>query len=141
MTSLIERHRDQILGVLSCLDQVVIRGTLPSVCHAEPMATTLDSRGIRLFDCAAEFAQPFRKSIRAHAERVAADEGIEIEYIKKPKGYRKKIASARSWPSEGLIRAGSVEVYYHFYFIDEVLGLCFLARADVVVTARLSARS
>ncbi|MEA2463325.1 MAG: hypothetical protein QOJ98_1072, partial [Acidobacteriota bacterium] len=60
MASLIERHRDQILGVLSCLDRVVIRGTLPSVCHAQAMATTLDSRGIRLFDYATEFAQPFR---------------------------------------------------------------------------------
>lgn len=47
MASLIERHHDQILGVLSCFDRVVIRGTLPSVCHAQAMATTLDSRGIR----------------------------------------------------------------------------------------------
>lgn len=90
MASLIERHRDQILGVLSCFDRVVIRGTLPSVCHANAMATVLDSRGIRLFDYATQFAQPFRESIRAHAERVAADEGIEVEYIRKPKGFRKE---------------------------------------------------
>jgi hypothetical protein len=82
MASLIERHRDQILGVLSCLDRVVIRGTLPSVCHAQAMATTLDSRGIRLFDYATEFAQPFRQSIRAHAERVAADGGIEVGRVR-----------------------------------------------------------
>ena len=33
MASLIDRHRDQILGVLSYFDRVVIRGTLPSVGH------------------------------------------------------------------------------------------------------------
>jgi hypothetical protein len=50
MANLIERHREQILGVLSCYDRVVIRGTLPSVCHVNAMATTFDARGIRLFD-------------------------------------------------------------------------------------------
>ena len=50
MISVIERHRDQIEGVLSSYDRVVIRGTLPSVCHTQALATTLDARGIRLFD-------------------------------------------------------------------------------------------
>jgi hypothetical protein len=157
MTSLIDRHRDQILGVLSCFDRVVIRGTLPSICHAQAMATTLDNRGIRLFDYATEFAQPFREAIRAHAERVAAEEGVEVEYIKKPKGYRKEdrireiVAKRGTHP--GLVHVFSVMelcssyrpwhdkqtgmthlrpdggkcVYYYFYFIDEVLGLCFLS--------------
>jgi len=48
MASLIDRHRDQIVEVLSCYDRVVIRGTLPSICHAKAMETTLDARGIRL---------------------------------------------------------------------------------------------
>jgi hypothetical protein len=50
MTSLIEHHRDQIEGMLSCFDRVLIQGTLPSVCHARAMADTLDRRSIRLFD-------------------------------------------------------------------------------------------
>ena len=157
MASLIDRHRDQILGVLSCFDRVLIRGTLPSVCHAQAMATTLHNRGIRLFDYATEFAQPFREAIRAHAERVAADEGVEVEYIKKPKGYRKedriREIVARRGTHPGLVHVFSVMelcssyrpwhdkrtgmthlrpdggkcVYYYFYFIDEVLGLCFLS--------------
>jgi hypothetical protein len=88
MVNLIERHRDCIEGVLSCFDRVLIQGTLPSVCYAKAMSITLDSRGIKLFDYA-EFARPFREAIRAQAERVAADAGIEVEYIKKPKGFRK----------------------------------------------------
>jgi len=90
MASLIERHREQIVGVLSCFDRVVIRATLPSVCHAQAMATLLDSRGIRLFDYAKQFAEPLREAIRRHAEQVAANERIEVEYIKRPKGFRKE---------------------------------------------------
>jgi hypothetical protein len=54
------------------------------------MATSLDSLDIRMFDYFTRFAQPFRKSIRAHAERLAAEEGVEVEYIKKPKGFRRE---------------------------------------------------
>ena len=59
MANLIERHRNDIRGVLSCLDRVVIQGTIPSICHPKAMATMLDSRGIRLFDYT-QFVQPFR---------------------------------------------------------------------------------
>jgi hypothetical protein len=63
MATLIE-HRNQIAGVLSCYDRVVIRGTLPSVCYANAMATTLDVRGIRLFDHPRLFAEPLRDAIK-----------------------------------------------------------------------------
>ncbi len=157
MSNLIERHRDRTRGVLSCFDRIVIQGTLPSVCHAGAMATMLDSRNIRMFDYFTEFAQPFRESIRAHAERIAAEEGVEVEYIKKPKGFRKEdrireiVAKRGSHP--GLVHVFSVMelcssykpwhdkktgithlrpdsgkcVHYYFYFIDEELGLCFLS--------------
>lgn len=157
MANLIERHRDRIRGVLSCFDRIVIQGTLPSVCHAGAMATMLDSRDIRMFDYFTRFAQPFRESIRAHAERVAAEEGVEVEYIKRPKGYRKEdrireivakrgnhpglvhifsvmelCSSYRPWHDKqtGMTRIlpdGGKCVHYYFYFIDEVLGLCFLS--------------
>lgn len=157
MASLIERHRNQIAGVLSCYDRVVIRGTLPSVCYANAMATTLDARDIRLFDYAKLFAEPLRDAIKAYATKLAADEGIEVEYIKKPTNYRKEdrirqiLAERGTHP--GLVHIFSVMelcssyrpwhdkrtglthlrpdhgkcVYYYFYFIDEVLGLCFLS--------------
>ena len=157
MASLIERHRDRIHGVLSCFDRVVIRGTLPSVCHPQVMANTLDSRGIRLFDYATEFAHPLREAIRAHAERVAGEEGVQLEYIKKPKGFRKedriREILAKRGHHPGLVHVFSVMelcssyrpwhdkrtgvthlrsdaskcIYYYFYFIDKVLGLCFLS--------------
>jgi hypothetical protein len=81
MRNLIERHRDRIEGVLSCFERVLIQGTLPSVGYAKAMSITLDSSVIKLFDYASEFAQPFREAIRAKADRVAADAGIEVAYI------------------------------------------------------------
>lgn len=119
------------------------------------MADTLDRRSIRLFDHAAQFAQPFREAIRAHAERVAAEEGIEVAYIKAPKGFpqggpyprdrrcarrssatgphfsvMERCSSDRPWHDKRtgmtyLLGEGGKCVYY--YFIDEVLGLCFLS--------------
>src|SRR3954467_7686024 len=136
MANLIERHRDRVEGVLSCFDRVLIQGTLPSVCYAKAMSLTLDSRGIKLFDYANEFAQPFREAIRARAERVAAEEGIEVEYIKKPKGVRKedriREIVAKRGDHPGLVHVSAMAqqadrpdggkcVYYYFYFIDEVL--------------------
>jgi hypothetical protein len=157
MASLLDRHSGRIEGVLSCYDRVLIRGTLPTVCYAQAMATLLDARGIRLFDYAKQFAEPLRDAIRSHAERVAAEDGVKVEYINKPKNYRKEdrireilaergthpglvhvfsvmelCSSYRAWYDKqtGLTHLrpyGGKCLYYYFYFIDEVLGLCFLS--------------
>ena len=85
MNAFVEQHRDEISGVLSCFDRVVITGTLPDICHAGAMAGYLGGRGIRLFDYA-RWAEPLREAIPANAERLAAEAGLEIEFIRKLKG-------------------------------------------------------
>lgn len=114
MAKLIERHRDRFEGVLSCFDRVLIQGMLPSVGYAKVMSITLDSRGIKLFDYVTEFAQPFRESIRAQAECVSADAGIEVEYIKKPKGLRKEDRSR-----EIVVRRGDYPGLAHLFSVME----------------------
>ena len=47
MTLLTERYAEQIAGVVSCYDRLVIMGTLPGVCYAEGMAAWLRSHGLR----------------------------------------------------------------------------------------------
>jgi len=156
MSNLIERHHNDIRGVLSCLDRVVVQGTIPSICHPKAMATELDRRGIRLFDYT-QFVQPFRDAIRAHAEKVAAEQGVTVEYIRKMKTFRKEdriqqiiaergdhpglvhifsamepCSSYEPWHDKAtgntfLRRDTGKCLHYYFYFIDEVLGLCFLA--------------
>ena len=44
MPTFVERRAEQIQGVLSCFDRVVLTGTLPDLCHAEAMARYLESR-------------------------------------------------------------------------------------------------
>ena len=89
MTSLITRYADKIQGVISCYDRVVIQGTLPGLCYAAGMTSYLAAQHIRIFDYP-RFAEPYRDLIRENAERLAKENGITIEFLRKPKGIRKE---------------------------------------------------
>lgn len=88
MSSIQRRYSLRIFGSLSCFDCVVIADTLVDIGHARAMAATLASRGFRLFDYT-QFAEPSRDEVRAAAERLAAESGLEIEYIQR-KNFRKE---------------------------------------------------
>ena len=51
-SGLLERYDDQISGVLSCYDRIIITGTLPGVCYAQGMTSFLTTKGTRIFDYA-----------------------------------------------------------------------------------------
>jgi hypothetical protein len=155
MSTFSERHAEKIHGVLSCFDRVVITGTLPDLCHAGAMAKYLGARDIRLFDYP-RWAEPFRDELRAHAERLAQEAGLPIEFIRRVKDVRKeqriKQLLATRGEHPGLVhifsamepcpsykpwhdkRSGktflkSTEakcLHYYFYFIHPALGLCYL---------------
>lgn len=78
MGSLLDRYHDKIAGVLSCWDRVVIQGTLPGLSYADGMTSYLNAHHIRIFDYP-RFAQPLRDQVRANAERLAEQAGVEIE--------------------------------------------------------------
>jgi hypothetical protein len=154
MNSFVERHAAKIRGVLSCFDRVVITGTLPDVCHADAMARYLSGHGVRLFDYP-RWAEPFRDEVRAHAERLAGEHGLAIDFIQR-KDFRKEerikailaqrgqrpglvhifsamepCASFRPWHDKttGRTFLKSTQgkcLHYYFYFIDAELGLCYL---------------
>jgi hypothetical protein len=151
---LTERYADKIAGVLSCFDRVVIQGTLPTMCYAAGMAGFLSYRKIRLFDYP-RFAEPLRDELRENAERIAGENGLEIEFIRK-RNFRKEdrireILDARGrhcglvhifsamepcqtykpWHDKqthitSLKPADGKCLHYYFYFIDEELGLCYV---------------
>lgn len=155
MVSLAERHRGKILGTLSCLDRVVLSGTLPDICYAGAMERHLRCREIRLFDYT-RWAEPLRDEIRANAEQRAREAGLEIEFIRRRKDFRKEdrvkriVAERGEYP--GLVHVFSAMegcpsfkpwydkktgktslrfceakcLHYYFYFIDAALGLCYL---------------
>jgi DNA-binding MarR family transcriptional regulator len=110
--------------------------------------------GVRIFDYP-KFAEPFKESIRSNAERIAKENGLEIEYIRKS-GVRKesiisdKIKKRGDHP--GIVHIISVMegcntykpwhdkttgktflkpdtskcLHYYFYFIDEQVGLGYV---------------
>jgi hypothetical protein len=155
MADFLKRHADKISGVLSCFDRIVCAGTIPGICYAQGMTTFLYMNKIRIFDYAT-WAEPLNKEIRENAELIAEEEGIEIEFIRKYKSFRKEdriaeilqqrgdhpglvhIFSAmetchtyRPWHNK---KSGKTYVkdstskclHYYFYFIDEHLGLGYL---------------
>lgn len=155
MVLLTERYAKQIQGTVSCYDRLVISGTLPGLCHADGMASYLRAQGIRLFDFP-RFAEPLRDEIRQNTERLAAEHGLEIEFIRSAKAFRKEerireiIAARGNHP--GLVHIFSAMepcpsfepwhdkktgktslryrdgkcLHYYFYFLDPEFGLCFL---------------
>ena len=82
MASLLERHAKDILGIVSCWDRVVLHGTLPGFGHSAGMTSYLKTHGIRIFDYT-KFAEPLRDQIRSNADRLAEDNGIEIQFVRK----------------------------------------------------------
>ena len=88
MGALLERYHDKVAGVMSCWDRVIIQGTLPGLSYAAGMTSYLNAHDIRIFDYP-RFAQPLRDEVRANAEKLAAETGIEIEFMRKS-SYRKE---------------------------------------------------
>ena len=152
MELLTERYADQIQGSISCFDRVVIGGTWPDICYGLAIGSYLKREGVRLFDYP-RWAEPFRQVIRKNAERLARENGLEIDFIRN-KDFRmadriKKVVAERG-DHPGLVHVFSVMegcvsfrpwhdkgegstflkprkaqcIHYYFYFIDEELGLC-----------------
>ena len=84
---LTHRYRSQIVGVLSCYDRIIIQGTLPKWCYAQGMTGYLYERQIRIFDYP-KWAESLRDGIRENMERVAAENDIEIEFVRSKKSFR-----------------------------------------------------
>jgi hypothetical protein len=153
-TMLTERHAQQIAGVLSCFDRVMVQGTLPVFCYADGMTAYLTKRRIRIFDFS-QFAKPLTDTIKANAEQLAAAHGLTIDYVRK-KNFRKedkvKAVLKERGDHPGLVWIFSALepcttyqpwhdknsgrtylryddgkcLHYYFYFIDEELGLCYV---------------
>jgi hypothetical protein len=152
--SLTDRYDEQIVGVLSCYDRVMITGTVPVICYAAGMTQFLHASGIRIFDYPT-FAQTLRDRVREAAASIAAEAGMGIEHISKA-SVRKEDVVARVLEQRG-DRPGLVHIisamegcatyrpwrdkatgkvfvrpdtgkclHYYFYFLDPEFGLVHL---------------
>jgi hypothetical protein len=89
MAHFCERHAGKILGVVSCLDRVIIQGTLPDICHSQAITAFFHARGIRIFDFK-QWAAPMRDQVKHTVEDLAAENDLEIEFIRKQQDFRKE---------------------------------------------------
>lgn len=150
MELLTTTHQKDISGTLSCLDRVVVTGTLPQICYAQGMTSYLYSKKIRIFDYP-RFAEPFKEQIRENAEKTAKDNGINIEFVAKShirKEYLVQKVMDKRGNAPGLVHilscmescntyrpwhdkssgktflkgSQSKCLHYYFYFIDPYLG-------------------
>ena len=152
MALLTVRYAQDILGMISCFDRVVIGASWPDIRYGRALAGLLKGQGVRIFDFP-RWAEPFREIIRANAERLARDNGLEVEFVRR-KDFRmadriKEVVQARG-EHPGLVHVFSVMegcvsyrpwhdkatgittlrmrkgqcLHYYFYFIDADVGLC-----------------
>lgn len=148
-------HADQIVGEVSSWDRIVLKGHLQPLTYAQGMTTYLYRQGILIFDYP-QFTLPLRDMLRTNAHQIAKDAGLEIEFIRKSRKFRKEnriasivaergdhpglvhiFAAMESCPSyypwcdpetkRSYVRSKEAKcLHYYFYFIDAELGLCYL---------------
>lgn len=154
MESILTRYENEIVGVLSCFDRIIITGTLPVLSNNWSMTRYLFSKEVRIFDYP-KFAEPYKNQLRDNAENLAKENNIQIEFIRKSNTRKESIISAileKRGLQPGLVHILSAmeacQTYepwhdkktgknflkcstgkclnYYFYFIDELLGLCYV---------------
>jgi DNA-binding MarR family transcriptional regulator len=154
MELITETYKDKISCVLSCYDRLILTGTLPEISFSQGMTRYLYENGIKIFDYP-KFAEPFKDSIRANAERIAQENGIEIEFIGKADVRKESIISEKireRGDHPGIVHIiSSMELchtykpwhdkttgktflrpdqskclHYYFYFIDQQVGLGYM---------------
>jgi len=127
---------------------------MPEISYSQGMTKYMYEKGIKIFDYP-KFAEPFKETIRAKAEQIAKEHGIEIEFIRKS-GIRKESIITEKIERRGA-HPGIVHIisamegcntykpwhdkttgktflkpdtskclHYYFYFIDEQVGLGYV---------------
>jgi hypothetical protein len=154
MESFLKRHAGKIVGHLSCLDRVVITGTLPELCYREAMMHYLITHGIPLYDFP-NWAAAWREKIRDCAEAEARQAGLEIRFVRDRQQRKEAIVQGilkERGTQPGLVAIlsamescptyrpqrdrqngrrylkgdGGKCLHYYFYLIDPELGLVYL---------------
>lgn len=152
---LTEKYKEQITGIISCYDRVILQSTLSQWGYAEGMTSYSVNNNIKIFDFPS-FAQSLRDSLNEIILSIAKENNVQIEYIRRPSTFSKE-SNIQKTITEKNIQQGIVKIYsalepclyykpyynkstgisslrtkegiclhYYIYFIDKNYGLCFL---------------
>jgi hypothetical protein len=152
--TLVERHGQEIRGVLECFDRVVLFGTYKAIGWPGAMEGHLHGRGTTFMEFNQSYANELRLRVAEHVRELARSEGLEIRQVnagERKEAVVEQILAARG-RKEGVIcvlgameRCRSFKVgknqesgylqlqwkpgkcqHYYVYFIDAEFGLCHL---------------
>jgi len=154
-TEFLKKYSSKIEGAISCIDRMIISGTLERWGYSQAMHSYLITNNIRVFDFP-KFAKKFNEQIRKQVETIAKQNNIAIEHIRSPHRFDKELNIKRTIEERGM-HPGIVHIYtsmeitdayephwdhitkkatlkmrttkcihYYIYFIDKYLGLSFL---------------
>ena len=154
MQQFIKNHAEHIMGTLSGLDRLRLRGTIRWLATTEGMGTFLGTLGVLLKEFRS-YAQEITHDIRRHAEKLAEDASRPYRYLASSRESKEELA--REWAEREGIREGLIAVFrcvepcwsyevvrnrekkqlelrggpakclhLYFYFLDRVLGLMHL---------------
>ena len=107
MRKFIQRHRDEILGVLSGFDRIRFRGTLRLLQSEGGVATWLERVGVAVKDFLS-FAEGLTKRFCRQADHLAKEAGRQAKYL--PGVVDKEDLVAEIRQKEGVAENGLVAV-------------------------------
>jgi DNA-binding PadR family transcriptional regulator len=105
MDAFIQRHEQDVIGVLNGFDRMRFRGTLRWLCYAEGLDRYLVTRGVPYKNFGV-FAQSLSERVKDHAREVARKTGRPFEYLTRSNQEKEKVAlaiAARDGVTEGLV--------------------------------------
>jgi len=154
MELLTDTYKNEISCLLSCYDRIIITGSIPVISFSQGMTNYLYQKGVKIFDYP-KFAEPFKDVIRTNTERIAKENGVTIEFIRKSSIRKESIISEKikeCGDHPGIVHILSAMeacntyepwhdkktgktflrpsigkcLHYYFYLIDAQLGLCYV---------------
>ena len=105
MEGFIQRHKEDVIGVLSGFDRLLFRGTLRSIAYGQGLDRFLGAVGVRYKDFGS-FAEGLSEQLKSHAQQMAHSAGRPYEYVSNSAQSKEDIAKAidkRDGVMEGLV--------------------------------------
>lgn len=105
MKAFIQRHEQDVIGVLNGFDRMRFRGTLRSICYSEGLDRYLGAIGVRYKEFGV-FAQGLSERLKDHARQLATQAGRPFEYLPRSSEEKETVArgiATRDGVTEGLV--------------------------------------
>jgi len=105
MEGFIQRHREDVIGVLSGFDRLLFRGTLRSIAYSQGLDRFLGAAGVRYRDFGT-FADSLSERLKIHAQKMAQAAGRPYLYVSDSGQSKEEIArgiAQQAGITEGLV--------------------------------------